>query len=389
MSSDAYIVEAARTPVGRRKGMLSGWHPVDMLAETLSGLVKRAGIHAEELDDVIVGCVDQVGEQSVNVARNAVLGAGFPESVPATTVDRQCGSAQQAAHFAAQGVMAGAYDVVIAAGVESMTRVPMWSNTVETTAPYGPRFRDRYNLKDDEFLNQGLAGEIVARKWELTREELDAFAAESHHRAAEATEKGVFGEEMLPLTVGENGDQTLMLADEGIRPDATVEKLAELDPVFDENGVLTAGNSSQLSDGAAALLIVSEDAAKRLNLTPKVRFHTFALAGVNPIEMLSGPIPATTAALEKSGLELDDIDLFEINEAFASVPMAWARELGADLSKVNVNGGAIAVGHPIGSTGARLMTSLVYEMRRRGARFGLQAMCEGGGVANATILESV
>ena len=389
MSSDAYVVEAVRTPVGRRKGMLSGWHPVDLMAETMQALVRRAGIDPAELDDVIIGCVDQVGEQSVNLARSAVLGAGFPESVPATTVDRQCGSAQQAAHFAAQGVMSGAYDVVIAGGVESMTRVPMWSNAQPATAPYGSRFRDRYDLGDDEFINQGIAGEIVASRWEIDRESLDAFAAESHRRAAEATEKGLFAEEMHPVQVGSNGDAHLMVADEGIRPDTTAEALAELKPVFAEDGVLTAGNSSQLSDGAAALLIVSEKAAKRLNLTPRVRFHTFALAGVNPVEMLSGPIPATRSALERSGLSMDDIDLFEINEAFASVPLAWARELDADLSKVNVNGGAIAVGHPIGSTGARLMTSLIYEMGRRRARYGLQSMCEGGGVANATILESV
>lgn len=353
------------------------------------GLVERAGVDPAELDDVIIGCLDQVGEQSVNLARSAVLGAGFPESVPATTVDRQCGSAQQAAHFAAQGVMAGAYDVVIAGGVESMTRVPMWSNTVDPEAPYGPRFRARYDLASDEFVNQGLAGELVAERWELDRKELDAFAAESHRRAAEATQTGLFADEMIPVMVGEDGDRELMTTDEGIRPDTTAEKLAELAPVFKEDGVLTAGNSSQLSDGAAAMLIVSESAAKRLNLTPKVRFHTFALAGVNPIEMLSGPIPATRSALEKSGLGLDDIELFEINEAFASVPMAWVREFDGDLSRVNVNGGAIAVGHPLGSTGARLMTSLIHEMGRRDARYGLQTMCEGGGVANATILEKV
>ncbi|MDH3227708.1 MAG: thiolase family protein [Thermoleophilia bacterium] len=387
MSSDAFVIQAIRTPVGRRGGMLSGWHPVDLLAETLVGLVNRAGVDPSVIDDVIVGCVDQVGEQSVNMARSAVLAAGFPETVPATTVDRQCGSAQQAAHFAAQGVMAGAYEVVIAAGVESMTRVPMWSNALEATAPYGTRFRDRYDLGPDEFISQGLAGEIVAARWELDRASLDAFALESHRKAASATKTGLFAQEMLPIPVEQNGDQVDMVADEGIRPNTTREALAELKPVFKEDGVLTAGNSSQISDGAAALLIVSESAAARLNLTPKVRFHSFALAGVNPVEMLTGPIPATRSVLERSGLALEDIDLFEINEAFASVPLAWARELDADTSKLNVNGGAIAIGHPIGSTGARLMTSLIHEMGRREARYGLQAMCEGGGIANATILE--
>ena len=387
MSSDAFVIQAIRTPVGRRGGMLSGWHPVDLLAETLVGLVNRAGVDPSVIDDVIVGCVDQVGEQSVNMARSAVLAAGFPETVPATTVDRQCGSAQQAAHFAAQGVMAGAYEVVIAAGVESMTRVPMWSNALEATAPYGTRFRDRYDLGPDEFISQGLAGEIVAARWELDRASLDAFALESHRKAASATKTGLFAQEMLPIPVEQNGDQVDMVADEGIRPNTTREALAELKPVFKEDGVLTAGNSSQISDGAAALLIVFESAAARLNLTPKVRFHSFALAGVNPVEMLTGPIPATRSVLERSGLALEDIDLFEINEAFASVPLAWARELDADTSKLNVNGGAIAIGHPIGSTGARLMTSLIHEMGRREARYGLQAMCEGGGIANATILE--
>ena len=389
MIGEAYIVEAVRTPVGRRRGILADWHPADLLAETLGGLVERAGIDPAEVDDVIAGCVGQVGEQSVNLARSAALGAGFPESVPATTVDRQCGSAQQAAHFAAQGVMAGAYDVVIAAGVESMTRVPMWSNAGEAGEVYGSRFRERYELDGDEFLNQGLAGEIVASRWELDRESLDAFAAESHRRAAAATDAGLFADEMLPIRIGENGGSGVALADEGIRPDTSVEALAKLEPVFKEDGLLTAGNSSQISDGAAALLIVSEAAAERLGLAPRVRFRAFALAGVNPVEMLSGPIPATRAVLEKAGLSMGDIDLFEINEAFASIPLAWAQELGAEMSRVNVNGGAIAVGHPIGSTGARLMTSLVHEMGRRGARYGLQSMCEGGGIANATILETV
>lgn len=388
MSSDAFVIQAIRTPVGRRGGMLSGWHPVDLLAETLVGLVNRAGVDPSVIDDVIVGCVDQVGEQSVNMARSAVLAAGFPETVPATTVDRQCGSAQQAAHFAAQGVMAGAYEVVIAAGVESMTRVPMWSNALEATAPYGTRFRDRYDLGPDEFISQGLAGEIVAARWELDRASLDAFALESHRKAASATKTGLFAQEMLPIPVEQNGDQVDMVADEGIRPNTTREALAELKPVFKEDGVLTAGNSSQISDGAAALLIVSESAAARLNLTPKVRFHSFALAGVNPVEMLTGPIPATRSVLERSGLALEDIDLFEINEAFASVPLAWARELDADTSKLNVNGGAIAIGHPLGATGVRLTVTLARELRRSGKRYGIASACIGGGQGIALLIEN-
>ena len=389
MAGEALIVEAARTPVGRRGGMLAGWHPADLLAEVLSALVERAGVDPAEVDDVIVGCVDQVGEQGVNVGRSAALAAGFPETVPATTIDRQCGSSQQAAHFAAQGVMAGAYDLVIAAGVESMTRVPMWSNIPDREAVYGPRFRDRYGLGDDGFIDQGLSGEIIAEKWEITRAELDGLALESHRRAAEATAAGRFDAEIVPIRVRREDGEETVTADEGIRPGTSLEALAALKPVFREDGRLTAGNSSQISDGAGALLIASESAAARLGLRPIARFHSFALAGVDPVEMLSGPIPATRKVLDRAGLDLDDIELAEVNEAFASVPLAWARELGADMGRMNVNGGAIALGHPLGGTGARLMTSLVHEMRRRGARYGLQTMCEGGGMANATILELV
>jgi acetyl-CoA acetyltransferase family protein len=389
MTGDALIVEAARTPVGRRGGMLAGWHPADLLAEVLSALVERAGVDPGEVDDVIVGCVDQVGEQGVNVARSAALAAGFPETVPAATIDRQCGSSQQAAHFAAQGVMAGAYDLVIAAGVESMTRVPMWSNIPDRDAVYGSRFRERYGLGDDGFIHQGLSGEIIAEKWEITRAELDGLALESHRRAAEATAAGRFHDEIVPIRVQREDGEEVVTADEGIRPSTSLEALAALKPVFREDGRLTAGNSSQISDGAGALLIASESAAARLGLRPIARFHSFALAGVDPVEMLSGPIPATRKVLDRAGLELEDIDLAEVNEAFASVPLAWARELGADMGRMNVNGGAIALGHPLGGTGARLMTSLVHEMRRRGARYGLQTMCEGGGMANATILELV
>jgi acetyl-CoA acyltransferase len=387
--TDALVIDAVRTPIGRRKGMLSEWHPADLLSEVLAAVVERAGIDPAEVDDVVVGCLDQVGEQSCNIARSAVLGAGFPETVPATTVDRQCGSSQQAAHFAAQGVMAGAYDIVIAAGVESMTRVPMWANAPEPADAYGPRFRERYDLAPDVLIDQGLSGELVAERWELGREELDEFALSSHRRAAAATDAGRFADEILPLRAARDGEQWLATADEGIRPDTSAEALAGLRPVFREDGRLTAGNSSQISDGAAALLVVSESAAARLGLRPRARFHSFALAGVDPIEGLSGPIPSTRKVLERAGLQLDDIDLFEVSEAFASVPLAWARELGADLERVNVNGGAISLGHPLGCSGARLMTTLVHEMGRRGARYGLQTMCEGGGMANATILERV
>jgi acetyl-CoA acyltransferase len=386
---DAFVIDAVRTPVGRRRGMLADWHPADLLAQVLRQAVRRNDVDPALLDDVIVGCVAQIGEQGINVARSAVLGAGFPESVPATTIDRQCGSSQQAADFAAQGVMAGAYDLVIAAGVESMTRVPMWSNAPDPSAVYGPAFRARYDLGPEDFLDQGVSGELIADRWELTRDELDAFALESHRRASAAREAGRFGDEIVPVRGRvDDRDQTVD-ADEGVRPDTSLEALAGLRPVFREDGRLTAGNSSQISDAAAAVLIASEEAATRLGLRPRARFRAFALAGVDPVEMLSGPIPATRKVLGRADLEMDDIDLFEVNEAFASVPLAWARELGADMERVNVNGGAIALGHPLGCSGARLMTTLVHEMGRRGARFGLQTMCEGGGMANATVLERV
>jgi acetyl-CoA acyltransferase len=385
--TDAVIVDAVRTPVGRRKGALSGWHPVDLAAHTLRALLERNDLDPACVDDVIMGCVDQVGEQAVNIGRFAALAAGFPESVPGVTVDRQCGSSQQAAHFAAQGVMAGAYDVVIAAGVESMTRVPMWSNVADPSVVYGPALRERYGLGPDDFIDQGESGEIIADRWEIGREELDAFSVESHRRAARATAAGRFRDEIAPVTVGSNGDDREMRDDEGIRPDTSTEVLAGLKPVFRPDGRLTAGNSSQISDGAAAVLITSAKRAEELGLTPMARFHTFALAGVDPVEMLSGPIPATRKALERSGLTLDDIEHYEVNEAFASVPLAWMRELGADPDRLNPDGGAIALGHPLGATGARLMTTLVHAMRRTGARYGLQTMCEGGGTANATILE--
>jgi acetyl-CoA acyltransferase len=385
--TEAVIVDAVRTPVGRRGGKLKDWHPVDLAAHVLRALVERNDLDPAEVDDVLMGCVDQVGEQSVNIGRFAALAAGFPDSVPGATIDRQCGSSQQASHFGAQGVMSGAYDVVIAAGVESMTRVPMWSNVGEPTAVYGPRLRARYDLDPDEFINQGESGEIVADRWEIGREELDAFAVSSHARAARATEEGRFAAEIVPVPVGDDLGNGVFAADEGIRSGTTVEVLSGLKPAFRADGRLTAGNSSQISDGAAAVLIMSAERAARLGLRPRARFAAFALAGVDPVEMLTGPIPATRKVLARAGMSLDDIDLYEVNEAFASVPLAWARELDADPAKLNVNGGAIALGHPLGATGARLTTSLVHEMERSGARYGLQTMCEGGGTANAMILE--
>ena len=385
----AVIIDAVRTPVGRRGGQLSGWHPIDLTAEVLSALVSRTGIDPAAVDDVILGCVDQVGEQGVNAARWALLGAGFPDTVPGTTIDRQCGSSQQAAHFAAQGVMAGAYDMVIACGVESMTRVPMFANLPNPADAYGSRVRARYGLGASDFIHQGESGELIADRWEIDRDALDVFAAESHHRAAQATAEGRFAREIHAVTVDQDGSPVEMTADQGIRASTTVDALAALKPVFRDDGRLTAGNSSQISDGAAALLITSERVAQRLGLTPLARFHTFALAGVDPVEMLSGPIPATRLAFERSGLGADDIGLFEVNEAFASVPLAWMKDLNIDVDRVNVNGGAIALGHPLGCSGARLMTTLVHAMTARRVRYGLQTMCEGGGTANATILELI
>ena len=389
MAGGAFIVDAVRSPVGRRNGMLSHWHPADLLAEVIGALVTRTGIEPGQVDDVLVGCLDQVGEQGANIARSAILAAGFPESVPAATIDRQCGSSQQAAHFAAQGVLAGVYDIAIAAGVESMTRVPMWANVPDPSEAYGPRMRARYDMAPDFFVNQGESGEMVAERFGLTRDDCDAFAAESHRRAHEATTEGRFSAEIHQVHAQHDDQEWMGDRDEGIRPSTTVEGLAKLRTVFREDGVLTAASSSQLSDGAAAVLIVSERAAERLGLTPMARFHSFGLAGVDPILGLTGPIPATRKVLENGGLSLDDIDLFEVSEAFASVPLAWAKETGADLARTNVNGGAIALGHPLGCSGARLMTTLVHELSRRGGRYGLQTMCEGGGMANATIIERV
>ena len=394
--AEAVIVDAIRTPMGKRNGKLSGFHPADLAGEVLKALSDRNDLDPALVEDVIMGCVMQVGAQAGNIGRNAVLASGWPESVPATTVDRQCGSSQQSAHFAAQGVMAGAYDVVVAAGVEVMSMVPMGSSfmTPNTGMPFGPgmglRYADRGGL-----VPQGTSAEMIAEKWNLSREDLDAYGARSQQFAAKAREEGRFEREILPVKAMPIDKETgklietdeLFSQDEGIRPDTTVETLANLKPAFKADGVVTAGNSSQITDGASAVLIMSEDKANELGLTPRARFHSFSLAGVDPIFMLTGPIPATHKVLERSGLTMDDIDLVEINEAFASVVLAWEKELHPDMDKVNVNGGAIALGHPLGCSGARLMTTLLHELERTGGRYGLQTMCEGGGQANVTIIE--
>jgi acetyl-CoA acyltransferase len=390
--AEAVIVGAVRTPTGRGRpgGRLAAVHPVDLLAGTLRELVRRTGVDPSTVDDVIAGCVSQVAEQSRNIARNAVLAAGFPQTVPATTVDRMCGSSQQAVHFAAQGVQAGAYDIVIACGVESMSRVPM--RTAELGAdPYGPAVAARYPAG---LVRQGISAELIAARWKLSRSELDEFAAASHHRAAAATAGGGFAAEIVPVPLPAGGAAD---ADEGIRPDTSVSRLAQLPAAFagDRSARrfaeiawrVTAGNTSQLSDGAAALLITSADTARRLGLRPRARFRAFSVVGDDPVLMLTGVIPATHRVLHRAGLRLADIDLVEINEAFASVVLAWQAETGADLSRVNVRGGAIALGHPLGASGARLMTTLLHALEDRGDRLGLQVMCEAGGMANATVLE--
>jgi acetyl-CoA acetyltransferase family protein len=384
---NAVIVDTLRTPLGKRNGRLKDWHPVDLAGVVLRELVARTGIDPTQIDDVIMGCVMQVGEQSLNIARNAVLAAGLPETIPGTTVDRQCGSSQQAAHFAAQGVMAGAYDIVIAAGVEVMTRVPMGSAVADGKYgyPFGPMVSARY-APDGGLVPQGISAEMIADKWSITREDMDRFAARSQAYAARATAEGRFEREILPVLDSEG---ILMTTDEGIR-DSPYEKLQTLKPAFrseEEGGRVTAGNSSQITDGASAMLIMSEEKCRALGLTPRARFVNFGLAGDNPQLMLTAPIPATQKALQRAGLTMADMDLTEINEAFASVVLAWEKELHPDMNKVNVNGGAIALGHPLGASGTRLMTTLLSELERTGGRYGLQTMCEGGGMANATIIE--
>ncbi|MEW5813375.1 MAG: acetyl-CoA C-acyltransferase [Actinomycetota bacterium] len=385
---DAVIVGAVRTPVGKGKasGALHDVLPADLLAHSLRELVTRTGVDPVEVDDVIAGAVTQAGDQALNIARNAVLGAGFPESVPGTTVDRQCGSSQQAISFAAQGVLAGAYDIVIAAGVESMSRVPMGAAVLPGSSPFGDGVAQRY---PDGLVAQGISAELIAAKWNLSRTELDEFSAESHQKAARAAKDGLFDAELAPIAG--------LTHDEIVRPDTTVETLAGLRPAFYNEAIaerfpqigwrITPGNSSPLSDGSAAVMITSGAAARRLGLTPLARIHTTVAVGSDPLYMLTGVIPATDKVLARSGLALSDIDLFEVNEAFAPVVLAWARDTGADLARTNVNGGAIAIGHPLGASGARIMTTLVNALQQRGGRYALQTMCEGGGMANATIIE--
>ena len=387
----AVIVDAVRTAGGKRNGKLRNWHAVDLASEALRALQERNGLDPSLVDDVIMGCVMQVSEQSLNIGRNAVLAAGWPESVPGTTIDRQCGSSQQALHFAAQGVMAGAYDVVVAAGVESMTRTPMGSSVVrELGYPFGPRMMARYKEKGG-LVGQGIGAEMIADQWDISREQLDAFSAQSHQRAARATAEGRFENEIIPVAIrddeGTDTDERLT-ADEGIRPDSTVETLAKLKPAFKpEGGKITAGNSSQITDGSSAVLIMSEEKASALGLRPRARFHAFALAGVDPITMLTGPIPATAAVLARAKMTLDDIDVIEINEAFASVVLAWEKEHHPNMETVNPNGGAIALGHPLGASGGKLLATLLNELERTEGRYGLLTMCEGGGLANATVIE--
>jgi acetyl-CoA acyltransferase len=376
---DAVIVEAVRTPVGKRAGGLSGIHSADLSAHVLQALASRSGIDPVLVDDVIWGCVMQIGEQTFDIARTAVLSAGWPETVPGTTIDRQCGSSQQSVHFAAAGVISGQYDLAVAGGVEMMSRTPMGSSF--TASPIGEKYIERYG---SDFPNQGIGAEMIADQWGLSRQQLDEYALQSHARAAAAQDAGAFAAQIAPVTTPEG----LISLDEGIRRGGTLEKLGSLKPAFKEDGgKITAANSSQISDGSAALLITTSEFAAAHGLTPIARIHTAVVLGAAPMPMLTAPIPATQKALAKSGLKIDEIGAFEVNEAFASVPLAWLKELGADEKATNPLGGAIALGHPLGGSGARIMTTLVHHMRDNGIRYGLQTMCEGGGQANATILE--
>jgi acetyl-CoA acyltransferase len=380
---DAVIVAAVRTPVGKRNGGLSGVHPVDLSAHVLNALAERAGLaDPAGVDDVIWGCVSQVGEQTFDIARNAVLAAGWPQSVPGVTVDRQCGSSQQSVHFAAAGLVSGQYDVVVAGGVESMSRVPMGSSM--GTGGANPSGSALATLFGGVPPNQGIGAEMIAQRWGLSRAQLDEFSLGSHEKAAAAIDEGRFTAQITPVTLDEG---TVVDTDEGVRRGGTLETMAKLQPAFKPDGVIHAGNSSQISDGSAALLMTTSEKAAALGLTPIARIHTAVLAADDPVIMLTAPIPATKKALAKSGLGLDEIGAFEVNEAFAPVPLAWLADIGADAKTLNVNGGAIALGHPLGGSGARLMTTLVHHMRDNGIRYGLQTMCEGGGQANATILE--
>ena len=398
---EAVIVEAVRTPLGKRNGKLKDWHPVDLLATTLNEVVSRSKIDPSIVEDVITGCVSQVGEQAINVGRNAWLSAGLPEEVPATTVDRQCGSSQQAAHFAAQGVIAGAYDVVVACGIEHMSRIPMGSSFMSGPGfPFSPQLLSRY---EGNLVPQGISAELLAADYGITREQMDDFGYRSQLRAAKATQEGHFKNEIFPVKVEAESGPEVFETDEGIRFNPDRQKMADLRPAFEDPSMkerfpeidwsVTAANSSQITDGAAAMIVTTIEQAEKLGLKPRARFVSFALAGADPVRMLSGPIPATRKALERAGLRLEDIDVVEINEAFASVVLAWKKDLGIDDEwfdeRVNPNGGAIALGHPLGASGARLMTTLLNELERRDARYGLQTMCEGGGLANATIIERI
>lgn len=386
----AYIVAATRTAGGKRDGRVRGWHPVDLAAAVLDGVVARAGIAPEAVEDVIMGCVSQAGEQGLHFGRNAVLASGLPQSVPAVTIDRQCGSSQQSIHFAAQAVMAGVQDVVIAAGAESMTRVAMgstgrWAARPQPGSPTSPGLDAKY---PGTIFSQFTGAEMIARKWDQSREALDAFALESHRRGAAAADSGAFDAEILPIEVETEDGREMHTRDEGIRADATAERLAGLRTLV-ENGRITAGNASQICDGAAAVMIASERAVKAHGLTPLARIHELTVTAGDPVIMLEEPLFATDRALERAGMKIGDIDLYEVNEAFAPVPMAWLAHTGADPERLNVNGGAIALGHPLGGSGAKLMTTLVHALKARGKRWGLQTMCEGGGIANVTIIEAL
>jgi len=382
--AEAVIVEAVRSPVGKRNGGLSGVHAADLSAQVLNALVQRAGIDPGLVDDVIWGCVSQAGEQAIDIGRTALLTAGWPETVPGVTVDRQCGSSQQSIHFAAAGVVAGHYDVVVAGGVESMSRTPMGSSLANGGRPYSQAFLDRY---DGAIPNQGIGAEMIAEQWGFDRTKVDEYSLASHEKAAAAQDSGAFDDQIAGIKVTDGAENSVVLKDEGIRRGTPMEKMAQLKPAFKEDGVIHAGNSSQISDGSAALLFMSAEKAKELKLTPIAKVHTAVLAGADPVIMLTAPIPATQKALKRSGLKLEDIGVFEVNEAFAPVPLAWLKDIGADEKKLNPNGGAIALGHPLGGSGARIMTTMLYHMRDKGIRYGLQTMCEGGGQANATIVE--
>jgi acetyl-CoA acyltransferase len=383
---EAVIVEAVRSPIGRRNGKLKDLHPVVLASLVLKELVRRAGIEPGQVDDVVFGCVGQAGEQSLNIGRNAWLTAGFPFTTPATTVDRQCGSSQQAIHFAANLIQSGVCDITIAGGVESMSRVPMGSNAMQPGTPFPPELTELYDL-----VPQGISAELIARKYGVSRKQMDEFSVRSHQHAHEATEKGYLSSQIVPIDVPVegNGHSELFSGDEGIRANANYEATAALRPAFNEDHSITAGNSSQISDGSAAVLLMSLEKAKQLGLKPRARIRAQAVVGTDPVLMLEGPIPGTAAVLKRAGLDLKSIDLFEVNEAFASVVLAWQKETGADMDKTNVNGGAIAVGHPLGASGAILMNRLLYELERRDLRYGLETMCCGGGLGTATIIDRV